>query len=107
MAQDEVDELLSAMVELVSAWSSLTVQGRITDRIGLDINESDVRLLHTIGRLGAVRPAQLADALQVSRPTISKSLIRLGMAGLTTRRTAHDDRRPVSKHHWLHSSRYP
>lgn len=90
---DDASDVLTAMVELVSTWSSLSVQAQIAQHIGLEINESDVRLLHTIGRLGKVRPAGLADALHVSRPTMSKSLSRLESTGLTERRQAIDDRR--------------
>ncbi|MGJ0203024.1 MarR family transcriptional regulator [Leucobacter sp. gxy201] len=88
------EELLGAIVALVSSWSSTEVQSRIAHRIGLDIGESDVRTLHTIGRFGGgARPAQLADELQVTRPTMSKSLARLAAAGFITRtQAAHDGR---------------
>ena len=92
-AQQHADELLAALVELVSAWSSPAVQARIAQRIGLDINESDIRSLHTIGRLGPVRPAALAAELHLSRPTVSKSLARLGAAGLIERREVERDLR--------------
>ena len=89
----EVGDLLSAMVALVSTWSSLSTQARVAQGVGLDMNESDVRSLHTIGRLGEVRPAELADWLHISRPTASKSLARLGSAGLIRRRPDPSDRR--------------
>lgn len=91
---DVVAEALAAVVELVTAWSSTELQARIARRIGLDINEADIRTLHTIGRLGgATRPALLADELHLTRPTMSKSLSRLAAAGLTERRAAADDGR--------------
>lgn len=86
-------ELLSAMVELVSSWTSLPMQAEIAARTGLSMNEADIRSLHTIGRLGNVRPAALARELHLSRPTMSKSLGRLGGAGLIHWEYAADDRR--------------
>lgn len=92
-AASEVHELLDAMVDLVSTWTSNSVQARIADSVGLSMNESDVRTIHTLGRLGDARPAELASAVHASRPTISKSLARLADAGLIARRAASTDGR--------------
>lgn len=89
----EVDSLLSSLVDLVSAWTSNLFQARIAQGVGLAINESDVRTIHTLGTLGEARPAELAEAAHASRPTISKSLARLTEAGLITRRASENDGR--------------
>lgn len=91
----QAEGLLDALVALMSVWSSLPVQGAIAASMGLEINEADVRTLHTLGRLGAVRPARVADELHLTRPTASKSIGRLAAAGLVTRRPAADDGRAV------------
>lgn len=89
----EVNDLLAAMVDLVSTWTSSSLQARIARNVGLAISEGDVRTIHTLGRLGEARPAELADAVHASRPTMSKSLARLSDAGLIARRTAVTDGR--------------
>ena len=91
--EPQAAELLDALVSLVASWSSPVVQGEIATRMGLSINEADVRTLHTIGRFGSLRPAQLAAELYLTRPTTSKSLARLAGAGLIERRSATDDAR--------------
>lgn len=94
ISDQQVEEVLATFVELVSAWSSPRVQGQIAHQTGLDINEGDVRTLHTLGRIGGrVRPAQLALDLHLSRPTMSKSLARLLAAGLVERTVVAGDRR--------------
>lgn len=93
LPREAISDLLTAMVELVSTWSSLSTQARVAHGVGLNLNEADVRSLHTIGRLGETRPAHLANILQTSRPTTSKSLTRLTAAGFIERSGASDDRR--------------
>lgn len=91
--REAISDLLTAMVELVSTWASLSTQAQVAQGVGLSLSEGDVRSIHTIGRLGEVRPTKLADLLQISRPTASKSLSRLTSAGLIERSSASDDRR--------------
>lgn len=93
--QLQAEGLLDALVSLMSVWSSLPVQGAIASKMGLEIGEADVRTLHTLGRLGPVRPARIANELHLSRPTASKSIARLAAAGLVTRRAAAGDGRAV------------
>lgn len=91
--EPQAADLLDALVSLVATWSSPVVQGEIAARMGISIIEADVRTLHTIGRFGSLRPAQIAAELYLSRPTTSKSLARLTTAGLIERRGAADDAR--------------
>lgn len=90
-------ELLGAIVELIAGWTASDTQGLIAGEIGLDIAEGDVRALHTIGQHEAgLRPAQLASALRLSRPTTSKAIARLTAAGLIAKRTSAGDARSVT-----------
>lgn len=89
----ELNDLLTAMVDLVSAWSSDAVQARIAHGVGVDMNNADIRTVHTLGRLGAARPAELAKAAHTTRPTMSKSLTRLTSSGLIERDEDPDDGR--------------
>lgn len=92
--EERIEEVLATLVDLVTAWSSPQVQGQIARQIGLDINETDVRTLHTLGRAGGcARQAQLAADLHFSSPTMSKSLSRLRAAGLIEHAEAAIDRR--------------
>lgn len=94
VADPQIEEVLATLVELVTAWSSPLVQVQIARQTGLDINETDVRTLHMLGRLGGcARPAQLARQLHQSRPTMSKSLARLLAEGLIERAAVADDKR--------------
>ena len=92
-------QVLSSLVALVTAWTSVATQGRIARQVGITIPEADIRALYTLGRLGGpVRPAALADELQITRPTMSKMIARLTAEGLVDRTglprdaSAHDGR---------------
>lgn len=47
--------------------------------------EEYLEIIYKLSRDGAVRPSQLADALQVSAPTVTSTMRRLESAGLVTR----------------------
>lgn len=92
----ETTEALSAVVGLVSTWSAASTQGAIAQNLGLGIAETDVRGLYVIGlRGGSLRPAELAEELWLSRPTVSKLVTRLTKAGLVTRSGDTTDGRSV------------
>lgn len=98
MAEDLGDALagdvLAATLDLLVSWTSLGVQRGIAAGVGVDIGESDIRTLYTLGRNGGTgRPAQIAEILSLSRPTTSKSLARLQSAGLVERRAVAGDAR--------------
>ena len=73
-AQQRADELLAALVELVSAWSSPAVQARIAQRIGLDINESDIRSLYqyitSLGDAGDPMPNAVPPGSKPTTPYV-------------------------------------
>ena len=87
MADEAIEtQVLSTIVALVTAWTSVAAQGRIATQVGITIPETDIRALYTLGRHGcALRPAMLADELQISRPTMSKMISRLKAEGLVAR----------------------
>ncbi|AWB87671.1 MarR family winged helix-turn-helix transcriptional regulator [Mycetocola zhujimingii] len=94
MSTDDETELLSSLIAFITAWTSVRTQGRIAAEVGVAIPESDVRALFTLGMFGKpVRPAQLADELQITRPTMSKMIGRLEESGLVTRSASTDDAR--------------
>jgi len=79
-------QVLSSLVELVTAWTSVATQGRIATQVGVTIPETDIRALYTLGRVGgAIRPSALADELQIARPTMSKMISRMTGEGLAER----------------------
>jgi DNA-binding MarR family transcriptional regulator len=85
-SEESAQELLAALVRIVTAWSSVEIQGRIAGQVGVSVSESDVRGLYTLGLMEApVRPARLAAELQLTRPTTSKMIARLTDAGLVER----------------------
>lgn len=89
-------DLLTAVVGLISNWTSATTQGGIAAEINLDIAEGDVRALYVIGQRGVgVQPASIAAELGLSRPTMSKTLGRLAAAGLVDRTQSASDARSV------------
>lgn len=87
-------EVFAALVELHLLWASTEQHGRMAERLGIEMNDSDVRALYSIGMLQrAVRPAELALLTHSSRPTISRTLDRLAAAGLVDRVSHESDRR--------------
>lgn len=87
-------EVLASIVSLVSAWSSVAVQGRIALAADVQIAEGDIRALYTLGRHGApLRPAHLAEELHITRPTMSKVVNRLVASGHVERRAHSTDGR--------------
>ncbi|MBD3940139.1 MarR family transcriptional regulator [Microbacterium sp. NEAU-LLC] len=84
-------DLLSSLTRLMSRWSSSTVQARIASGVGVALDPTEIRAVYTLGiHGGAARPSELADELNVTRPTTSKLIARLLADGLVTR-TAHPD----------------
>ncbi|GAA1322488.1 MarR family winged helix-turn-helix transcriptional regulator [Leucobacter albus] len=87
-------ELLGAIVALIANWSASNTQGAIAREMGLDIAESDVRALYTIGqRADGIRPADLAHELRLSRPTTSKAIARLTATGVIAKEPSPTDQR--------------
>lgn len=91
------ETLLSSLTGLMSRWSSLELQRRITAECGITLDPVAVSALYTLGLIGGTsRPSSLADALHLSRPSTSKLIARMSEAGLLTRGANADDRRVVT-----------
>lgn len=77
--------ILTALTRLMTLWSSSRVQAQFARDAGVSIESSDIPALYMLGMQGGCRAAALADALHVTRPTMSKQLQRLENAGLVAR----------------------
>lgn len=85
---------LRALTRLMSQWSSLDFQRRITAECGVSLDPAAVRALYGLGIAGgSARPSDIADDLHLSRPSTSKLLARLAEAGLVERTPDPGDRR--------------
>ncbi|WP_087006606.1 MarR family winged helix-turn-helix transcriptional regulator [Gulosibacter sp. 10] len=94
---EQIAPLLTAIVELIGTWSRVDVQAQVAREAGLQIADSDVRALYTLGSLDApTPPSVLAASLDVSRPTMSKMLGRMNAAGLIRRIASEADGRSAS-----------
>ncbi|MBN9612443.1 MAG: winged helix-turn-helix transcriptional regulator [Actinobacteria bacterium] len=89
--------LLGALTSLMSRWSSLEFQRRITAECGVVLDPVAVRALYVLGvEGGSARPSTIADELHLSRPSTSKLLARMNDIGLIDRvRDAADGRSAV------------
>ncbi|MGP5127597.1 MarR family winged helix-turn-helix transcriptional regulator [Brachybacterium tyrofermentans] len=77
---------LTALTALMSQWSSLEFQRRITAECGVSLDPVGVRALYVLGIAGgAERPSVIADDLHLTRPSTSKLIARLTAAGLVER----------------------
>lgn len=91
------ENLLSSMTGLISRWSSLELQRRITAECGITLDPVAVAALYTLGLSGGTsRPSVLADTLHLSRPSTSKLIARMHDADLLTRTADPGDRRAIS-----------
>lgn len=90
--------LLAALTRLMANWSSTGTQAGVAAEAGVAIDPIDIAPLYMLGLHGPSRAGDLAAALHVSRPTMSKQLTRLERAGFIDRRADPDDRRAAVVH---------
>lgn len=89
--------LLSELTRLMSRWSSLELQRRITAECGVSLDPGAVRAVYLLGiEGGGARPSVLADELHLTRPSTSKLIARLAEAGLAERRRDPAERRAAT-----------
>ena len=69
--------LLRSLTHLMARWSSPALQASFADEVGVRIETADIPALYMLGMTGPARASDLADALHLSRPTMSKQLSRL------------------------------
>ena len=85
--------LLTSLTQLMAQWATLTRQAAVAREAGLTIDAGDIRPVYTLGLVGPMRAGDLAADLRLTRPTMSKQLVRLESAGLVTRSPDRDDGR--------------
>ena len=91
------ESLLSSLTGLMSRWSSLELQRRITAECGITLDPVAVSALYVLGlRGGASRPSTIADELHLSRPSTSKLIARMSEAHLVARTVDPRDRRAAT-----------
>lgn len=89
--------LLSEITRLMSRWSSLELQRRITAECGVALDPVAVRAIYLLGlEGGSARPSTLADELHLTRPSTSKLIARLTGADVIERLRDPADRRSVA-----------
>ena len=77
--------ILTALTQLMTQWSSPRVQAQFARDADIRVEPADIPALYILGMQGARRAGALADDLRLSRPTMSKQLQRLEIAGLIIR----------------------
>ncbi|GAA1564270.1 MarR family winged helix-turn-helix transcriptional regulator [Leucobacter aridicollis] len=89
-------QMLGALATVARQWGAVPADGQVAERVGLDIEDSEIRIIYLLGaRTSELRPADVADMLGVTRPTLSKSLTRLRNAHLIESTVTEQDRRSV------------
>lgn len=87
--------LLDTLTRLTTQWASAGTHGAVADAAGVQIDPVDIPPVYVLGLSGPQRAGALADALRLSRPTMSKQLVRLERGGLIERTADPDDARAV------------
>ncbi|WP_243229619.1 MarR family winged helix-turn-helix transcriptional regulator [Microbacterium sp. CIAB417] len=86
-------ELLSALTRLATHWSSASTQSVVAAAAGVEVDPIDIPPLYVLGLEGPARAGDLAVALRLSRPTMSKQLSRLERGGFIERAVDPSDAR--------------
>ena len=88
--------MLGAFATVARQWGAVPLEGTIAEQVGLDIEDSEIRVIYILGaRTEEMNPGDVAKQLGVTRPTLSKSLTRLRVAGLVESAPTEYDRRSV------------
>lgn len=86
--------VLLALTRLMSRWSSLDLQRKITAESNVTLDPTAVQALYLLGiHGGAATPSVISDEMHLSRPSTSKMISRLTQADLVTRTPHPTDRR--------------
>lgn len=88
--------MLGAFATVARQWWAKSQESSISQHLGVEVSDSEILIIYMLGaRTEDLRPGDMAEQLGVSRPTLSKSLTRLRMAGLIESTPTADDRRAV------------
>lgn len=85
--------VLASLTLLMRSWSSSSIQAAFATAADVTIDPIDIPPLYVLGLSGPMRASDLAVALHVTRPTMSKQLSRLTNAALIERTEDPSDRR--------------
>ena len=97
LADRAVQDLLSAVIGLVSNWNAVSTQGSVAAAVGVDVPAGDVRALYTVGLRGgsdSPRSPRRRDSNRPARPR-ARSSPRLEALGLVARERGAGDGRAV------------
>lgn len=86
-------ELLAAIIGLVRGIDRVHSSGALVERSGVRLERGLHPVLMTIGKLEPIRTADLAVALALRSPTVSRHVTRLEEMGLVQRTADPDDGR--------------
>lgn len=89
----EMAGVLASLTQLMRSWSSTGIQASFAAAADVDIDPVDIPPLYVLGLNGPMRASDLAEALHVTRPTMSKQLSRLTSSALIERAEDRADRR--------------
>ncbi|MGW8483115.1 MarR family winged helix-turn-helix transcriptional regulator [Microbacterium sp. NPDC055903] len=87
--------MLEALTHLTTRWSSAGTQAAVAAAAQVEVDPVDIPPLYFLGLEGPVRASELAAALRLSRPTMSKQLTRLERAGFIERNADPEDARAM------------
>ena len=93
MGQDQLDRIERAIAELRRLSDSRRLHDARMRSLRLRLSRTELRFLHRLDDLGPLSVSRLADALDVSQPTASRSLRRLEDEGLVARESTAEDGR--------------
>ena len=86
-------DLLTSLLGIVQEWTSSSFLEEFARRSGMQLDSNALSAIYLLGRFGRMRPSELARALKVSAPTVSKLIARLSDAGLISREANETDSR--------------
>jgi DNA-binding MarR family transcriptional regulator len=93
VGQDDLARIERATAELRRLFDSRRLHEARMRALRLSLSRTELRFLHRLDELGPLSVSRLADALDVSQPTASRSLRRLEDEGLVARESVAEDGR--------------
>ena len=86
-------ELAGTLSALVNMWWAPTYRAALIADAGQVLGVSEARLLWELGHRARARPSELARAMDIGAPSISKAIAKLSARGLVELRQSGTDRR--------------
>lgn len=86
-------QLASSLSALVSMWWSPAFRAGLIGASGQSLGLSEARILWELGYRGTARPGDLAEAMEVGAPSVTKAITKLRARGLVEQTEDATDRR--------------